>query len=137
MGVPWWVTNMGLTSFSGGEAYQLFNFSGTANGNFSSITILPATGLTGVFDPATGVLTIGGTLIPTTPTTLLVSASHGQINLSWPTNYLGWSLQVQTNSLNIGLSTNWFNLLGSSSVTSTNYPLLNGESVFFRMFYQP
>jgi hypothetical protein len=131
------VTNIGLTSLSGGEQYQLFSFSGTESGNFSSITILPANGLTGVFNPTTGVLTISGTLIPTTPTNLLVSVNGGQINLSWPTSYVGWSLQVQTNSLNVGLSTNWFTIPGSSLVTSTNYPLLNGGAVFFRMFYQP
>jgi len=131
------VTNIGLTSLSGGEQYQLFSFSGTASGNFNSITILPANGLTGIFNPATGVLTITGTPIPTTPTNLLVNVNSGQINLSWPTNYLGWSLQVQSNSLSVGLSTNWFTIPGSSLVTSTNYPLLNGGAVFFRMFYQP
>ena len=131
------VTNIGLTSLSGGETYQLFSFSGTESGNFSSVTILPANGLTGAFDPTTGVLTITGTPIPTTPTNLLVNVNSGQINLSWPTNYLGWSLQVQSNSLSVGLSTNWFTIPGSSLVTSTNYPLLNGGAVFFRMFYQP
>jgi hypothetical protein len=131
------VTNIGMTSLLGGEQYQLFSFSGTESGNFNSITILPATGLTGVFNPATGVLTINGTPIPTTPTNLLVSVNSGQINLSWPTNYLGWSLQMETNSLSVGLSTNWFTIPSSSLVTSTNYPLLNGGAVFFRMFYQP
>jgi len=130
------VTNIGLTSLSGGEQYQLFSFSGTDSGNFSSVTILPANGLTGIFDPTTGVLTITGTPIPTTPTNLLVNVNSGQINLSWPTSYLGWNLQVQTNSLSVGLSTNWFTIPGSSLVTSTNYPLLNGGAVFFRMFYQ-
>ena len=131
------VTNIGLTSLSGGEQYQLFSFSGTESGNFSSVTILPANGLTGVFNPATGVLTISGAVIPTTPTNLLANVNSGQINLSWPTNYLGWSLQMQTNSLSVGLSTNWFTIPGSSLVTSTNYPLLNGGTAFFRMFYQP
>ncbi len=130
------VTNIGLTSLSGGEQYQLFSFSGTASGNFSSITILPANGLAGVFNPTTGVLTISGAVIPTTPTNLLASVNGGQINLSWPTNYLGWSLQMQTNSLSIGLSTNWVTIPGSSLMTSTNYPLLNGGAAFFRMFYQ-
>ena len=109
----------------------------TETGNFSKVTILPAIGLVGVFDPTTGILTISGNLIPTTPTNLFVSVNGGQINLSWPASYLGWSLQVQTNSLSVGLSTNWFTIPGSSLVTSTNYPFLNGETAFFRMFYQP
>ncbi len=131
------VTNIGVTPLVSGEQYPLFSFSGTESGNFSSVTILPAVGVTGVFDPRTGILTISGTPIPTTPTNLLVSADGSRVNLNWPTNYLGWSLQVQTNSLSVGLSTNWFTIPGSSSVTSTNYPLLNGGAVFFRMFYQP
>jgi hypothetical protein len=127
------VTNIGSTPLANGDQYQLFSFSGTESGNFNSITILPANGLTGSFNPATGVLTITGTPIPTTPTNLLVSVTGGQINLSWPTNYLGWSLQMQTNNL----STNWITVPGSWLLTSTNYPLLNWQTVFFRMFYQP
>ena len=127
------VINIGLTSLSGGEQYQLFSFSQTESGNFNSITILPANGLTGVFNPATGVLTITGTPIPTTPTNLMVNMNNHQINLSWPTNYLGWSLQMQTNNL----GTNWITVPNSSLMNSTNFPLLNGGTVFFRMFYQP
>lgn len=76
--------------------------------------------------------------IPTTPTNLFYSVSSGMLTLSWPSNYLGWSLQVQTNSLTTGLSTNWAVVPGSSVVTTTNV-LLGGTnpSVFYRLMYQP
>ena len=76
--------------------------------------------------------------ISTTPTNLFYSVSSGLLTLSWPSNYLGWSLQVQTNSLTTGLSTNWVVIPGSSAVTTTNV-LLGGTnpSVFYRLIYQP
>ena len=76
--------------------------------------------------------------IPTTPTNLFYSVSSGLLTLSWPSNYLGWSLQVQTNSLTTGLSTNWAVVPGSSAVSTTNV-LLGGTnpSVFYRLMYQP
>jgi len=45
------------------------------------------------------------------------------LQLSWPANYKGWLLQVQTNSPSKGLWTNWVDVPGSSSVSSTNIPL--------------
>ena len=73
---------------------------------------------------------------PTAPTNLTFSVSGGNLNLSWPTNYLGWSLQAQTNSLGTGLSTNWVTIPGTESVTATNFPaVLTNGAVFYRMFY--
>ena len=76
--------------------------------------------------------------IPTTPTNLSYSVSSGVLTLSWPSNYLGWSLQVQTSSLTAGINTNWFTLPGSEMLTSTNLGM-NGTNgaVFYRLIYQP
>jgi len=76
--------------------------------------------------------------IPTDPTILNYSVGSGILTLSWPLNYLGWSLQVQTNSLTVGINTNWFTLPGSEMVTSTNYGM-NGTNgaVFYRLIYKP
>jgi hypothetical protein len=73
-------------------------------------------------------------VIPITPTNILATAAGGNLNLSWPSSYLGWSLQVQTNIL----STNWVTIPGCESVTATNFPFstTNG-AMFYRMFYQP
>jgi fibronectin-binding autotransporter adhesin len=136
------VTNLGENQLAGGETFQLFNAAGTAAGNFSSIIIQPTTGATNaVFNPATGVLTINGnSSIPTTPTNLIFTIAGGNVNLSWPGNYLGWSLQVQTNSLGTNwiIGTNWITIPGSEGVTVMNFPIdTTVGAVFYRLHYQP
>ncbi len=54
--------------------------------------------------------------VPTTPTNLTFVATSTNVSLSWPGNYLGWSLQVQTNALTVGLQTPpgaWFTIPGT------------------------
>ncbi len=135
------VTNLGATALAGGETFQLFGASGAKSGNFSSIVILPATGATnGIFDPNTGILTINSATppIPTTPTNLTFTVTSGTINLSWPSNYLGWRLQTQTNALGTGLGTNWFPVPGSEQVTATNLPVVTtNDAVLYRLYYEP
>ena len=53
-------------------------------------------------------------------------------NLAWPTN-AGWYLQVQTNSLQTGLSTNWVTVPGSESITSTNITINPKGATFYRL----
>ena len=62
-----------------------------------------------------------------------VSTSGGQVELTWPGNHTGWSLQVQTNSL---VGTNWVTLPGSTYTNQIPFPInaANG-SVFFRLIY--
>jgi autotransporter-associated beta strand protein len=54
------VTNTSGTSLTSGTVYKLFNCATAGTGNFTSVTILPAG--SGTFNPATGVLTIGGSV---------------------------------------------------------------------------
>ena len=76
--------------------------------------------------------------VPTTPTKLSCSISNNTLTLFWPSNYLGWVLQAQTNSLATGLTTNWITISSSSALTTTNVPLGgNNPSVFYRLMYQP
>ena len=58
--------------------------------------------------------------IASNPTNILFSVSGNTLSLSWPADHLGWILQSQTNSLSTGLGTNWVDVAGSASVTSTN-----------------
>ena len=51
------VTNISGTPFAPGDAFTLFNASGTRSGNFTSIILLPTVSLAPSFDPTTGVLT--------------------------------------------------------------------------------
>ena len=34
------------------------------------------------------------------------------MTLTWPTDHTGWRLQSQTNSLNVGINTNWVEVPG-------------------------
>lgn len=66
------------------------------------------------------------------------SFANGNLNLSWPPDHLGYTLQVQTNPLSSGLGTNWVTVPNSTSVTNVAIPIgsTNG-AVFYRLFYQP
>lgn len=71
-----------------------------------------------------------------TATNLDFQFSGNQLQLSWPSDHLGWELQIQTNSLTAGLRSNWVTLSGSSNVISTNI-IINPDngSVFLRLVY--
>jgi hypothetical protein len=60
----------------------------------------------------------------------------GQLQLSWPQDHLGWRLQIQTNDLSGGLSTNWLTVPNSTNVMATviDTSPTNG-SVFLRLVY--
>ncbi len=59
-----------------------------------------------------------------------------QVELSWPADHLGWSLQVQTNSLNTGLGTNWTTIPNSATTNQLSLPIDPGVGgVFFRLIY--
>ncbi len=71
------------------------------------------------------------------PTNLgLQVTAPNQIQLSWPQDHLGWRLQIQTNDLSAGLSTNWATVENSINVISTNI-LINPTNggVFLRLVY--
>ena len=56
--------------------------------------------------------------------------------LAWPGDHTGWSLQAQTNSLSVGLTTNWTTVAGSSVSNEFFMPInTTNSSVFFRMIY--
>jgi autotransporter-associated beta strand protein len=138
---------LGLTSVNYGGTLTVSNLSGTlaANdsfqifpattftGNFTSIAPSPGGGLSWNFNPTNGMLSVVSD-IPNTPTNITFSVSGNTLNLNWPANYLGWILQNQTNSLNVGLNTNWTDMPGSASVTSTNITIIPvNPTVFFRL----
>jgi Concanavalin A-like lectin/glucanases superfamily len=70
------------------------------------------------------------------PTNIVFSVNGNQLNLSWPADHLGWTLQAQTNRLSVGINTNWVNVSGSSSVTNVIIPInLTNGCVFYRLIY--
>lgn len=60
------------------------------------------------------------------------SVSSGQLTLGWPGS-LGWILQAQTNTLDVGVGANWTDLPGSEGVTTTNLPLNAAPAAFYRL----
>jgi pectin methylesterase-like acyl-CoA thioesterase len=69
-------------------------------------------------------------------TNLNYQASGSQLQLWWPSDHLGWHLEAQTNSLNLGLATNWSPVIGSGATNQMSFPFgFSSGSVFFRLAY--
>jgi hypothetical protein len=86
-------------------------------------------------DGSIAVLTVpGGPVIPTTPTNITFSVASGNLTIGWPSNYVGWILQSQTNLRSVGLKTNWFNVAGSGATNTMTFPVNKTDpTVFFRL----
>ncbi|MEO5802798.1 MAG: autotransporter-associated beta strand repeat-containing protein [Verrucomicrobiota bacterium] len=128
------VTNLN-GSLVAGDSYTIFS-AGSFTGNFSSIIGVPGQGLAWSFNPTNGTITVEQS-IATTPTNLVFNVSGSNLALSWPTEYLGWVIEAQTNSLASGISANtndWHILPGTELVTATNLTIDPANpTVFFRM----
>ncbi|HEY1790192.1 MAG TPA: autotransporter-associated beta strand repeat-containing protein, partial [Verrucomicrobiae bacterium] len=125
------VANLGGTLVAG-DHFTLFS-PGTSASSFGNIVGSPGPGL--IYSFANGVLSVV-TGPPSSPTSITAHVNGNVLSLSWPANYLGWILQAQTNSLSVGISTNWVDVAGSGSVTSTNMPINpSNPTVFFRLRY--
>ena len=133
---------LNVTNLSGNlaasDTFKLFNAAGGITGAFSSI--VPATpGLGLGWNTNTlatdGVLRFVVTVNPS-PTNIVAAVNGNTLTLSWPADHTGWRLQVQTNSLNTGLSTNWVDVVGATSTNQVNIPVTSSSgTVFYRMVY--
>jgi autotransporter-associated beta strand protein len=119
------------------DTFKLFS-AGSYSGAFAAIVpVGPSAGL--LWDTSTltsdGTLRVtAGTVPPQTNITFQVSGN--QITLSWPASNLGSRLQAQTNSINVGLSTNWVDVPGSTTNTQMILPINRSNgAVFFRLIY--
>jgi autotransporter-associated beta strand protein/T5SS/PEP-CTERM-associated repeat protein len=104
------------TPLVAGDTFTLFS-AATHNGHFTNIAGSPGSGLAYAF--TNGVLSVV-TGVASNSTNITFNVSGNTLSLSWPADHLGWILQRQTNSLTVGLSTNWVDVAGSASITSTN-----------------
>ena len=126
------ITNIGATALTNGASFKLFN-NGSFSGNFATVSGSPGAGLGWTFNPTNGIATVVGTL-PTNPPLISFTVSGSQLTLGWPAAYLTCVLQSQTNSLNLGLSTNWVDVLGSGSSTQAIININPAKpTVFFRL----
>ena len=69
----------------------------------------------------------------TVPPSLNYSLSGNQLTISWQPPYQGWILQQQTNVLNVGIGTNWVDMVGTDSVTTTNVLVDAAPAAFYRL----
>jgi autotransporter-associated beta strand protein len=126
------VTNLS-GSLAPGDAFKLFDAAAFA-GNFDA-TNLPSlpSGLGWQFTATNGTLSVVAT-IAVNPTNLTFSVSGGNLTLGWPSHYVGWLLQTQTNSRDVGLKLNWFDVPGSELTNSVTFPINPVDpTVFFRL----
>jgi autotransporter-associated beta strand protein len=130
----------GIIKISNGALLNL-NFSGTmtVTNLFTNNVALPKgtynlSNLPG-FVTGTGSIRVAG-ILASSPTNLSYVVSAGHLVISWPPDYLGWILQEQTNSANIGLGSNWVDLPGAANMTSANI-LINPSisAAFYRLRY--
>ena len=86
---------------------------------------------------STNSLSVAAAPLPSSqPTNLVMQAASGQLQLSWPADHLGWRLQIQTNNLAAGLTTNWVTVPDSTNVNTVSFPLTTTNvSVFLRLVY--
>ena len=129
------VTNIGA-ALAAGDIFTLFS-APLHSGSFGTVALPPlGSGLSWSNSLALdGKLTVIGS-VNTNPTNIVSSVSGNQLTLTWPVDHIGWKLQAQTNSLSVGLRSNWVDVAGSTAVNTMTFTIspANG-AVFYRMVY--
>lgn len=129
------VANIGAAPLAAGDTFTVFS---TPVGAFTTVTLpaLPDANLAWTNKLAVDgtIAVIGTSTINPNPTDIAVTVAGGNLTLSWPQDHTGWTLQVQTNSISVGLSTNWFDVPGSTTTNSVTLPVSpDHDAVFYRM----
>ena len=125
------INNSGSTAaLTNGQTFQLF--SGAVSG-FSSVT-LPATP---VFLQWNNKLAVDGSIalvaLPTpAPAVITNTVSGPTLTLNWPAGQ-GWTLQAQTNSIAVGIATNWVSVSTVPPFVTTLNPA--NPTVFYRLWF--
>ena len=129
------VTNIG-EELQLGDTFNLFD--GPFTGTFAQIVLPPLpTGrgwdVSKLYVDGTIKVVVG---VSTDPTSLSYFISGNALDISWPSTHIGWTLLSQTNTLNVGLSSNWVPVPGSAATNRVILPInpANG-SVFLRLVY--
>ena len=142
----------GLTSVTYGGTLTLSNLAGTitASNAFKLFSANTYSGAFAALSPAspgqdlawnTNTLATDGTLrvssvVSTAPVTITYTLAGSLLSLSWPADHIGWRLQAQTNSIAVGLGTNWFDVPNSTATNQMTFTLdPTVGSVFYRLLY--
>jgi autotransporter-associated beta strand protein len=130
------ITNTGA-ELQVGDTFKLFEAS-SYNGSFSIVSQTPNQIVTW----NTANLTVDGTIsvatvapaVNTTPVPIAFGTTGNTLNLSWPPDHLGWTLQ--SNVVSVVSSANWYPVAGSASVTNLSLTMdPTKTNVFFRLVY--
>jgi hypothetical protein len=66
------------------------------------------------------------------PVNIAISATGNQLNLSWPLNYTGWTLQ--SNSINLTQTNDWFAVSGTDGTNDVQVTIVPTQSnLFYRL----
>ncbi|TAK93990.1 MAG: hypothetical protein EPO07_17405 [Verrucomicrobia bacterium] len=104
------------------------------NANPLRPVVIPAPGTNLVWDLTDLVTNL--TLRVVGPPTLTNTFDGTNFVFSWSDVYRSWSLQAQTNGLDVGLNTNWYTISGSQLTNFNTQPVnLTNPAVFYRMTY--
>lgn len=137
------MNNIGLIPFAAGQSFRICtNNFGTPNTPETAFDlankITPKVPGVGLQWDLSNLRTNGIIAIIPAPLTqpTLTNAIVGGTNLSltWPTTHLGYQLQVQTNTLSVGISTNWSPIVGTESTNGWSVPINTADpAVFYRL----
>lgn len=116
----------------GGTAPAAVTVGGGGLGNSGSASLSLAGG--NLYLNVTGVIAVNPN-----PTNIVSSVSGATLNLAWPADHTGWRLLVQTNNLNLGISSNpndWGTVPGSAATNMVALPLNPAlPSEFYQLVY--
>jgi hypothetical protein len=97
--------------------------------------VITALNKLGVESAASAELTATPSSEVATNITFAVTGTNS-LQISWPADHIGWTLQVQTNDATTGLGDNWQDVAGSTTTNQMQVPVdpANG-AVFYRLVY--
>jgi autotransporter-associated beta strand protein len=129
------VTNIGVPALAVGDKFYLFSQAVTGG---NTLTIVGGgmnwTNKLSV-DGSIQALSVGFTTA-SYPTNITATLNGSNLQITWPATHLGWMIQAQTNTLAVGLSTDWVTISNTATqlgYTNTIDPTKGG--VFYRLIH--
>ena len=126
------VTNIGPTIYNN-SVFKLFS---VPVSGFTAVTLPAGYGWNDNLAVDGTIVLISGGVIATNPPAITSSTAGNTLTLNWPATHIGWNLDVQTNTLAVGLSTNWVTVPGSSATNTATITISPAApAVFYRLAY--
>ncbi|HET7626586.1 MAG TPA: glycosyl hydrolase family 28 protein [Verrucomicrobiae bacterium] len=117
-------------------SYTIFSYGGGLDWESPALLDVPD-GFNAALDTNTVglVKVIIAPLVNTNATKLDAQITGNFFQINWPADHTGWRLEVQTNDLDVGLSSNWTSL-GFQQTNMASLPIASGgKCVFYRLVY--